>query len=674
MIMPGKVAIILQQVLSVAAFFLVTTVYSYGQQDFKPKFGLIDRASLEMAAYPGDSTADAVFLYDYGNVNYLYNDNIGLVMEQEFWVRIKILKESALDRASVSLSYYSGGSFNERESITELEGFTYNLEGGQIITTKMDRKAVKSEKLSADLTADKFNLPNVKKGSIIEYRFTKTSPLNTRNKPETWRFQGDVPFQWSEFNIKIPAFLSYKMNMGGYLPLFKRESEAIHLSVGHSKYDGSGQRYRFVVKDAPAFRKEPFITTASDYLSKISFELSGVYVPGENTRDFSQSWEDVDNTLSRMPWFGVQLEKSTYLKDVRDLIKGKTQDPAERMAMAYSYIRKNIKWNDKYGLGSDDGVKKAFDNKKGNVAEINFMLISLLRELDINADPVVLSTRSNGMVMETIPLINAFNYVIAYVKIGEKEYLLDATDPYVKIGMLPQHALNGLGRLLPSKGKGHFIDIIPADGETKLEMINASFDPKEGIIKGIFSQSYSGYEALDWRNENARKSEEAYIEELKKEVPEWKLSEVKITNDLENLTSNVKVAANFELENENGSEDIFYFNPLLQGRWTENPLKDAERIYPMNLPCAMKQTVICNFKIPEGFKVDELPKSEMFTLPEKAGQFSYQIRVDNNTLQLNSTVQLNKLVFLAEEYHDVKLLFDKVVEKHAQAIVFKKAL
>jgi hypothetical protein len=57
---------------------------------------------------------------------------------------------------------------------------------------------------------------------------------------------------------------------------------------------------------------------------------------------------------------------------------------------------------------------KAYKDKTGNVAEINLMLTAMLRYAGLNANPVLVSTRSNGIAM--FPNRTAFNYVIAAVE------------------------------------------------------------------------------------------------------------------------------------------------------------------------------------------------------------------------------------------------------------------
>jgi hypothetical protein len=331
-----------------------------------------------------------------------------------------------------------------------------------------------------------------------------------------------------------------------------------------------------------------------------------------------------------------------------------------------------MKWDGYSGLFAGDGIKKAYDNKKGNACDINLMLTVLLRELDLECNPFILSTRAHGYLHQHIPMIENFNYIVSHVKIGEKEYFLDATQTYAKPGLLPEHTLNGFGRLIPKKGQGRFLEIIPADSQSKLEMINASIVPDDGTIKGSYSISYGGYEALSWREKYGTEPDNVFQEALKKQVPEWQIQNVSIKNKTEDLKGTVNVACDFEIEDENASPGVFYFNPVLAGKWTTNPLKSKDRIYPIDLGTAISAAYIANFTLPDGYVLEEMPKTEIVMLPEKGGKFAYQVRQTNNVIQVNSSIQVNRTRFLPEEYPHLKEFFERVVQKHAQPLVIKK--
>lgn len=642
------------------------------QDDYKPKFGFIDREALEMTAAPGDSTAEAVVLYDYGSLRFSHSETKGLTMRIDCWIRVKILKESALGRASVALTYYDGSDFSKKERLQGLKAFTYNLEDNQIVTSKLESKTVKDERSSADYRTTKFNLPNVKKGSVIEYFYTRETPLSLRNEPETWRFQGDIPVNWSEYRIAIPYFLEYKMTFGGYLPLSINQQEDREIDVGPAAYKGRGIDYRFVVKDAPPFLDEPYITTEMDYLSKIRFELASVNIPGQGTRRFSQTWEQVDRTLESASWFGGEIRKTSYLKAVKDEILKTATEPGEKMKMAYAHFQQYMKWDGNFGIGSRDGPKKAYDNRKGNASDINLALIALLRDMDLECNPVVLSTRSHGRVIQEIPMMESFNYVIGHVKIGETEYLLDATQPYARPGLIPEYALNEVGRLMPKRGAGKFIDLTTKEPKSKLEIIQAEIDPEGGLVKGTYSISYGGYEALQWRNKYAAGAASVYEGDLKKTLQEWQLQNIQVKNQHEDLTSTVNVSCDFEVEDANLQVAGFYFNPVMAGRWSSNPLKSKERIYPLDFASGFSDSYMGSFKLPASYMLEDVSAPEVLVLPGNAGRFAYQVKQVDDMIQVSSSVKLTKTNFTAEEYHYVREFFERVVQRHAKPLVIKR--
>ena len=652
-------------------FLLFSTSSLWAQEDFTPKFGTVDKAAFEVNATRIDSTADAIVLYDHGDVHFGYDDKRGFIIYFKYWGRIKILKESALDRASVAIPIRKG-NYQTEEALYDIAGYTHNWDGATVKSEKMERKTIAKEASSDETITYKFNLPNVKKGSIIEYTYTKSTPFVTQDKPDTWIFQGSIPFQWSEYQITIPDFLYYKINMGGYLPLYINKKERVNFKVGVPQFDGAATAYRFVVKDAPAFFNEPFITSSSDYLAKISLELSNVTVPGYINKSYSQTWENVDKTLLEATWFGGQLKRWSFIKDAATTLGAKATTPEQKMREALAFTQATIKWNDYFGIGSRDGVKKAYDNRKGNSSDINLFLVSLLRELGLDANPVVLSTRNNGRLNEFIPLLERFNYVVAHVKDGEKEYLLDGCQPYLPLGMLPEHALNQTGRLVSDKTPGRFINLDPVSKKTTFETVEGEIDVASGEIKGKYKLSLGGYGAVNWRNEYATTSTKKYQEEIVKQNPEWEINDVKIENINDSVSNVVNILYDFVVEDQDASPNVIYFNPMMAGRIKDHPLKNPERIYPLDLTTGSHTLYQGKFKIPEGYKVEEMPKSEIISLPDKAGRFIYSVTLAGDMLNVNSNLSINKIRFEAEEYHYLREFFDKIVQKHAQPVIIRK--
>jgi hypothetical protein len=88
-------------------------------------------------------------------------------------------------------------------------------------------------------------------------------------------------------------------------------------------------------------------------------------------------------------------------------------------------------------------LKKAYKDKTGNVAEINLMLTAMLRYAGLNANPVLVSTRSNGIAM--FPNRTAFN-MCSRLKTEVNSF--EPSDIYSTPNVLPLQTLNWFGRLI----------------------------------------------------------------------------------------------------------------------------------------------------------------------------------------------------------------------------------
>src|SRR5690606_35832886 len=85
--------------------------------------------------------------------------------------------------------------------------YTYNLENGSLTKNPLELSNVFTEKVNQYWDVKKFALPNVKKGSVIEYKYSVSSQnkFNFRD----WEFQWRIPVIYSEYVAKMIPFYEY---------------------------------------------------------------------------------------------------------------------------------------------------------------------------------------------------------------------------------------------------------------------------------------------------------------------------------------------------------------------------------------------------------------------------------------------------------------------------------
>lgn len=654
-------------------------------QEINQKLGKVRKEELEMAFYEKDSTAGALVIFDKGQTKFEYNNN-----EKQFQVRferqmrVKIFKKEAYGNADFSIPLYQSGL--KKEAFLNLKIVTYNLVDEKIEKTKASGKDFIIEETSKNHVAVKFTAPGVKEGSVFEISYSILSDFifNLQN----WRMQFEISVMYSEYNALIPEFFKYNIHFKGFdnVPIqtsknFLEENFTVeykstpqvggHVETGSYNLPSHSSNTTWTARNIPAFVEEPYLTSASDYLTGIYFELSSVQMPRSEIVNYSQSWQAVDALLMKDENFGNLLKSTDFFEEKTKEICRLAKTDKEKAVKIYEYVSKYIIWDKSNSLlSSATNLKRIYEKEEGNSADINLMLISMLKSAGINASPLILSTRKNGKLRPEHATISQFNYVVAAVKIDEKMYLLDATENY-PFGILPVRCLNGKARIYNIANLGQDIDLEPAVNyeTTSIYSLKINLD---NTIDGTVNTVYKNYAAIDFRSKIGENGDvnDFFIEKNKKSVQTQYLNpEAENLKDIyENLVLKTEIKITDPLTQ---AGDIIYFTPLLNQK-IENPFKLTERKYPVDFGFPMSETLIFYYQIPEGYSAIEVPQNVSWNLPEKAGAYKFMIAVSGNNIQIMSKFEINETVLFGEKYAILKNFYDMIVTKQAEKIVLKK--
>ncbi len=669
--------------LLIAILFVVTQSILCLAQKPPIKFGDISIEDLKMTRYDKDSSASAVVLADYGESIIEYNQG-----KEQFEIkferiqRIKILTKDGFEYANFSIPLYHSGGDNEK--ISGLKAVTYNLDNGKIVETKMKNDGVFKEKFDANIDFTKVALPNVKEGSIVEITYTISSDFLFNF--QDWEFQSTIPIALSEYRARIPEYFNYDKYMQGYVPLTVNEQtqvpgainftvkeregdKNVHTTFTQEKITFQENRFRWMTKDVPAFKAEPFITSPRDYVSKINFELAFTQFPNQPIKSYMGSWQDINKQFSESSDFGEEVAGNAFLKKTVEEITAGMTGPEEKIGAICNYIKQTVTWDGASRRFTSKPLKKTLEDKKGNSAEINLLLASMLDKAGITVVPVLVSTRDHGFVREATPISSQFNYVICLATVGEKSFLLDATEKLLPSGMLPERCLNGKGFAVSKEG----FKWVELQATTKSRtVVNADLSlTADAELKGKLQIDRGGYDGLTSRKRFFSKDEAEYVKDFVGSRP-WEVTKTEIGNAKE---IQLPLKETYELtmnEQMTVVGDVVYLNPLLLHRMDENPFKLEDRQYPVDYSSPFEKVYMCRITIPEGYQVDELPKAKMMTLPANAGRYTYSVTQAGNILNVVSNFQINKSLFSQTEYPNLREFYNQVVAKQAEQIVFKK--
>lgn len=620
------------------------------------KYGDIPMNDINMKTYDQDTTAAAVVLFDYGQSYVTVNAGTPMI-NIERHTRIKILKKEGLEWANGSILTYHEGS--EEEKIIGLKATAYNLEGGKIVETKMGKESMFKEKFNRSWNRQKFTIPNVKVGSVIEYTYKKSSGFIV-NFPN-WAFQKKIPTRYTEYWAMFPKVFKFQQYMQGYVPVTTYE-------VNEQMYFGeSVVAHHWISKNVPAFSEEEYMTTEDDFISQINFALALIDLP-DRSIEIMGTWKKLNDDLIDSESFGGVLKGAGFLKDQVEQITAGMTDPIQKIMAISDWVKANVTWDGEMDYLADP-LRRVVEKKKGTVGDVNLLFGSMLQKAGLSVDMVLLSTRDHGFIREAYPMRRQFNYVICQVRLEGKTLLLDATEKYLPYDILPGRCLNGKG-LVISSTNSTWVDITTKGKARTVVSADLTLDGS-GELKGKLQYNRDGYDAQRAREVYFDKGEEKYVKDFLSSKS-WNVGKSEFT-DMKDLTKQARESHELSIaEHANVAGDVIYINPIVAAQIVENPFSSETRKYPINFGMAVEKTYMCKLTLPEGYQIDEMPQNKLIALPGGAGRYTYNITQMGNVINLTSTFIVSRVLFGQDEYKPLREFYGQVVAKQAEQIVLKK--
>lgn len=621
-----------------------------------------------------DANAVAAILYRVGVVNFNYLGDRGFETVTTIKTRIKIYSKQGFDYANQKFLYYIKDNIQEKIEI--INAFTYNLKNGIVEKIKLKSDGIFDEKLNKYWGRKQIIFPNISEGSIIEFEYKLTSSDIVEFK--NWKFQSEIPQHYSSFTTIVPEYYKYNTKLKGSIePKIKYSSK--NTSIYVSSRNGSAELgYSFDCKmniseyqceNVPPIEDEVYINNIDNYTSGLYHELASTRVPGNFPKDYSTTWESVSKTIFENKDFGKELEERGFFENELKRRVLNAESELDIVYKTFQFVKEKIKWNNKFGYLCDDGLKKAYANQKGNVAEVNLTLIAMLRYIGFDANPILLSTRANGI--SIFPTRTSFNYVIAGVAFDGKTILLDATEKNATFDAIPFRDLNSFGRLVKKDGTSEEINLMPTTFSNKNINLLYKIDEK-GNVNGAVRTQLSEQYAFSFREQLSLISKEEYINALENSQNNIEISDYKLEN-FDDLSK--PIVENYNFKSNNEIEIIgnkIFFSPLLFFKNNQNPFYQETRDFPIDFGYPSSKRYIVSIEIPEGFKIENIPAPSEINTPSKLANFRFNISASDSKIQIVVNYSINSAVIPEELYFEIKEFFSKMINNENEKIVLKK--
>ncbi len=644
--------------LHIVFLLLLITITTNAVSQKIPDFEKVTLEELKATSCTYDKNAPAEVLIDEGTTSFDWDNESFFRMVQERRIRIKIYNNTALHYADVKLVFLTNQKY---ERITDLSAYSYNLENDKIITTKLEKKLVYTNKLNENFSEISFAIPNVKAGTIIEYKYTTNKDSYSNIDP--WIFQREIPIAKSKFTLNIPEY--FRFTSKTYTPndLVKTNSEKnSSIATGGRILSFKTNVSTFYLTKVRSLNQEPFMNSKKDYLMRMEFQLSEILI-GYDSYKYTSNWQEIAKELRENLYFGEQLKKNVSTPEL-DLLVALKKTKEEKIIVIHNYFRQKFSFDGHYDYYCKN-VKDVAVKREGSSGDLNLLFINKLLDYKIDCYPILLSTKDNGTVNTFYPFLKQFNTVMAFIPLTDStNYVIDASNKYNVYNTIPSNVIFNDG-LIIEKANSNWVNLSSTKtGEINSLNLSVQMD-SVGNINGSGFLSNLGYSKVE--SLKNKKDGQNFIGNKWSNI---KFNNVKVANA---DNDSAALETTFDLTASTIVNGNYYLLPLnILQQWQQNPFMEMRRFSDIDFNHTRKYNCTIHFTLPDALKTDVLPKNIKITNEDGTLQLARRITQEDNVILINLNLYFENPLYMANEYENIQAFFTELFNFLDEPIVFLK--
>jgi hypothetical protein len=583
--------------------------------------------------------------------------NRGITAVIDYLIRIKVYSDDPLEITEASLVgipfYFADGI----ERITNLEGITHHKDGGQ---TRLDTENIRTVDLNSRYKVIEFEMPETGRGDIIEYKYT----LERRYIEELpdFYFGHRVPTRNVELYFKNSDFIRYNAVPQNNNFEIRYQEHRVDTSSVPFVFTYTRPNPVFVqtwkADDIPAVNASSFISSIDDIRAKIKFQISEFGLPRQ---PLENSWEFVTAQILRNdnPYAAIEQLPGE---------KQRGREMAERSASLviaqdsiFHQINSIAQFNGQTAIFADGSLDNVMDGTPSNQAEINLVLLAMLRGAGIDAYPMYLSGRDFGRINMEFPSLFQFNSMLVMSEIEGEKYFMDASFPHSIPNLIPVKLYSERGMVLTDST--HFWqDIAPDKSTFSFDIRLDAALQSDGGLNGTLTAETFGYPSQQIRQKlsNGEDPRSVTAETFFDVYSEVNFEQLRVEIDSLNR-DRVVFEAEFSIDDYavSFSEGI-EFRPMVVGYLFNNPFEATERRVPITLDASEELSISYNIELPDGFSTDVSGETRSTSL---AGASLFEeYLTDGNSIEYSFDINITRKEFPVEAYSQLRRIYERWVE------------
>ncbi|HET9741720.1 MAG TPA: DUF3857 domain-containing protein [Terriglobales bacterium] len=616
-----------------------------------------------MTSEPLAPGAAAIVLY-----RQVDRDDRGQTAHENDFMRIKILTEEGRKYADVEIPFNKSGGNN----VGNIHGRTIRPDGTAVeYQGKVFEKAIVKAK-GVKYMAKTFTLPDVEIGSIIEYSYTLDLSENILYDSQ-WILSDELFTKSASFSLK-----PYTNDM---VPFYCRWSWHDLPAGSEPPKEGPDHVVRLEVHNVPAFQSEDYMPPENELKARVDF----TYSQEQLEKDPSQFWKNRGKKLNGAVESFVN--KRNAMQAAVEQIVSPSDSPEAKLQKIYARVQQLR--NTSYEVEKTEQQQKRDKEEKeasnvedvwkrgyGDERDLTWLFLGLVRAAGIEADPVIVSDRSNFFFNPAIMDAYKLDADVVLVKVNGKEIYFGPGAAFTPFGMLewPETGVQGLR--LDKNGGTWVHTTLPESNESVVERKAVLTLSDTGTLEGKLTITYTGLEGMQRRMEERNEDDAArkkFLEEdAKEDIPVG--SEVDLTNKPDWSSSSSPLIAEYTLKIPGWVSGAGRHAMVPVGLFSapeKHVFEHAQRVHPIYFEYPFEKWDDVAITLPAGWQVSSLPPAK--SKDEKLIDYELKTENDKNTIHLTRKLKVDLLMLESKYYPALRSFYEVVRSGDDQQILLQPA-
>jgi transglutaminase-like putative cysteine protease len=620
---------------------------------FRADFQPVSPAELSMTSTPIAPGASAVVL------EWTHHQDDTESYEEEY-VRTKIFTDEGKKHADVELRYVPGftdiagiraRTVHADGTIAEFDGKMYNkliLRSGRV-----------------RVMAKTFTLPDVRPGSVIEYRYRRSWPLNLL-LTSRWTLQRDLPVLKEQVWLKpyekeYSSFFSYVGLPPGKAPVRVKDHYVLDL------------------ENMPAYEEEPHSPPAGQVKPRIDF-----YYQSGHVTDGEAYWKETANAFAKTIEDFIGDRKG--IKTIAQQLVADAATPQEKLRKIYARVQqlRNLSYEKdqteqeqkRANLRDNNNPEDVLRNGYGNRDELTRTFIALARAAGFEASDIAVAPRDEYFFTQQLLDSGQLTGEVAMVVVDGKPLFLDPGTPFAPFGMVSWEYTNVQAmRVVRKTNAAQWIDIPEGGKDAAVTKRQADLHLDGDVLKGTVTITWSGQAALvhrlAGRNDDDAANRKTIEDEVKGLLPDGATAKVKTLSAMKEWDTPLVAVLDVELPNVSTATGSRTLVPLsVFGVGNKNPFPSEQRKSPVYYLYSWQHDDEVTLHLPEGYKVEGVPTG--VASGGGAIGFTTKFAATGDTVTMKRQLFVNTILIDPKNYSIIRRFFSNVNTADQDALVLRK--